>query len=79
MDVLCFKAVLQKCLDTYDLSIRIVYILGTLCYAVGSAVTSIFINLYVAMIMISSMGFIYITIIYCPYALLGQYHEIKEV
>ncbi|XP_060777888.1 solute carrier family 45 member 4 [Neoarius graeffei] len=72
------SAVLQKCLDTFDLSIRIVYILGTLCYAVGSAVMSIFINLYVAMIMLSSMGFIYTTIMYCPYALLGQYHEIKE-
>lgn len=74
-----FKAVLQKYLDNYDLSIRIIYMLGTLGYAVGTAVMAIFPNVYVAMIMISSMGFISMSISYCPYALLGQYHEIKEV
>lgn len=79
MDVLSFSAVLQKYLDNYDLSIRIIYMLGTLGYAVGTAVMSIFPNVYVAMIMISSMGFISMSISYCPYALLGQYHEIKEV
>ncbi|XP_026782589.3 solute carrier family 45 member 4 [Pangasianodon hypophthalmus] len=72
------SAVLQKYLDNYDLSIRVIYILGTLGYAVGTAVMSIFPNVYVAMIMISSMGFISMSISYCPYALLGQYHEIKE-
>ena len=36
-------------------------------------------NVYVAMIMISSMGVISMSISYCPYAILGQYHEIKEV
>lgn len=53
--------------------------LGTLGFAVGTAVMSIFPNVYVAMIMISSMGLISMSISYCPYALLGQYHEIKEV
>lgn len=40
---------------------------------------AIFPDVYVAMIMISSMGIISLSISYCPYALLGQYHEIKEV
>lgn len=40
---------------------------------------AIFPNVYVAMVMISSMGIISLSISYCPYALLGQYHEIKEV
>lgn len=45
----------------------------------GTAVMAIFPNVYVAMIMISGMGVISMSISYCPYALLGQYHEIKEV
>lgn len=45
----------------------------------GTAVMAIFPNVYVAMVMISSMGIISMSISYCPYALLGQYHEIKEV
>lgn len=40
---------------------------------------AIFPNVYVTMVMISSMGIIYMSISYCPYALLGQYHEMKEV
>lgn len=40
---------------------------------------AIFPNVYVAMGMISSMGIISMSISYCPYALLGQYHEINEV
>lgn len=40
---------------------------------------AIFPNVYVAMVMISSMGIISMSMSYCPYALLGQYHEIKEV
>lgn len=40
---------------------------------------AIFPNVYVAMVMISTMGIISMSISYCPYALLGQYHEIKEV
>lgn len=40
---------------------------------------AIFPNVYVAMVMISSMGVISMSISYCPYALLGQYHEMKEV
>lgn len=40
---------------------------------------AIFPNVYVVMVMISSMGVISMSISYCPYALLGQYHEIKEV
>ncbi|GAA6103637.1 solute carrier family 45 member 4-like isoform X1 [Tachysurus ichikawai] len=72
------SAVLQKYLNSYDLSIKITYMVGTLGFAVGTAVMSIFPNVYVAMIMISSMGFISMSISYCPYTLLGQYHEIKE-
>jgi len=53
--------------------------LGTLSFAVGTAVMSIFPNVYVAMVMISTMGIISMSMSYCPYALLGQYHEIKEV
>ena len=40
---------------------------------------ALFPNVYVAMVMISSMGIISMSISYCPYALLGQYHEMKEV
>lgn len=40
---------------------------------------AIFPNVYMSMVMISSMGIISMSISYCPYALLGQYHEIKEV
>lgn len=40
---------------------------------------AIFSNVYVAMVMISSMGIISMSICYCPYALLGQYHEMKKV
>ncbi|TRY82256.1 hypothetical protein DNTS_009369 [Danionella cerebrum] len=46
--------------------------------AVCSAVMAIFPNVYVSMIMISSMGVISMSISYCPYALLGQYHDNKE-
>lgn len=72
------SAVLQKYLDNFDLSIKIVYILGTLGFSIGTAVMAIFPNVYVAMVMISSMGIISMSMSYCPYALLGQYHEIKE-
>lgn len=40
---------------------------------------AMFPNVYVAMVMISTMGIISMSISYCPYALLGQYHEIKSV
>ncbi|XP_013130303.1 solute carrier family 45 member 4 isoform X2 [Oreochromis niloticus] len=72
------SAILQKYLDHFDLSIRVIYILGTLGFSVGTAVMAIIPNVYVAMVMISSMGIISMSISYCPYALLGQYHEIKE-
>ncbi|KAM3615133.1 uncharacterized protein V6R79_023906 [Siganus canaliculatus] len=72
------SAILQKYLDNFDLSIKVVYIVGTLGFSVGTAVMAIFPNVYVAMVMISSMGIISMSISYCPYALLGQYHEIKE-
>ncbi|KAG8441576.1 hypothetical protein GDO86_010672 [Hymenochirus boettgeri] len=72
------SALLQKYLDNYDLSIKVIYILGTLGFSVGTAVMSIFPNVYVSMIMISTMGIVSMSISYCPYALLGQYHEIKE-
>ncbi|CAG11946.1 unnamed protein product, partial [Tetraodon nigroviridis] len=73
------SAILQKYLDNFDLSIKIVYIVGTLGFSAGTAFIAIFPNVYVAMVMISSMGVISMSISYCPYALLGQYHEIKEV
>uniref|UniRef100_A0A1A7YKD8 Solute carrier family 45, member 4 n=1 Tax=Iconisemion striatum TaxID=60296 RepID=A0A1A7YKD8_9TELE len=72
------SAILQKYLDNFDLSIKVIYILGTLSFAIGTAVMAIFPNVYVAMVMISSMGIISMSISYCPYALLGQYHEMKE-
>ncbi|KAM9494571.1 solute carrier family 45 member 4 [Clarias gariepinus] len=72
------SALLQKYLDNFDLSIRVIYILGTLGFSIGTAVMAIFPNVYVAMVMISSMGIISMSISYCPYALLGQYHEIKK-
>uniref|UniRef100_A0A673N335 Solute carrier family 45 member 4-like n=1 Tax=Sinocyclocheilus rhinocerous TaxID=307959 RepID=A0A673N335_9TELE len=59
--------------------IKIIYMLGTLGYTVGTAIMSIFPNIYVAMVMISTMGIISMSMSYCPYALLGQYHEIKEL
>uniref|UniRef100_A0A8K9XNQ2 Solute carrier family 45 member 4b n=1 Tax=Oncorhynchus mykiss TaxID=8022 RepID=A0A8K9XNQ2_ONCMY len=73
------SAVLQKYLDNYDLSIKVIYILGTLSFSLGTAVMAIFPNVYVAMVMISTMGIISMSISYCPYALLGQYHENKQV
>lgn len=72
------SALLQKYLDNYDLSIRVIYVLGTLGFSVGTAVMAMFANVYVAMIMISTMGVVSMSISYCPYALLGQYHDIKE-
>ncbi|XP_030402280.1 solute carrier family 45 member 4 [Gopherus evgoodei] len=72
------SALLQKYLDNYDLSIKVIYILGTLGFAIGTAVMAMFPNVYVAMIMISTMGIVSMSISYCPYALLGQYHDIKE-
>ncbi|XP_044028675.1 solute carrier family 45 member 4 isoform X2 [Siniperca chuatsi] len=72
------SAILQKYLDNFDLSIKVIYILGTLGFSIGTAFMAIFPNVYVAMVMISSMGIISMSISYCPYALLGQYHEIKE-
>ncbi|XP_042345690.1 solute carrier family 45 member 4-like [Plectropomus leopardus] len=72
------SAILQKYLDNFDLSIKIIYIVGTLGFSTGTAVMAIFPNVYVAMVMISTMGIISMSISYCPYALLGQYHEIKE-
>lgn len=72
-------ALLQKYLDNYDLSVRVIYVLGTLGFSVGTAVMAMFANVYVAMIMISTMGVVSMSISYCPYALLGQYHDIREV
>ncbi|XP_044151022.1 solute carrier family 45 member 4 [Bufo gargarizans] len=72
------SALLQKYLDNYDLSIKVIYILGTLGFSIGTAVMFIFPNVYVSMIMISTMGIVSMSISYCPYALLGQYHEMKE-
>lgn len=72
-------ALLQKYLDNYDLSIRVIYVLGTLGFSIGTAVMAMFADVYVAMIMISTMGVVSMSISYCPYALLGQYHDIKEV
>ncbi|XP_026228635.1 solute carrier family 45 member 4-like isoform X2 [Anabas testudineus] len=72
------SAILQKYLDNFDLSIKVIYIVGTLGFSIGTAVMAIFPNVYVAMVTISTMGIISMSISYCPYALLGQYHEIKE-
>ncbi|KAM5313544.1 solute carrier family 45 member 4 isoform 1-T3 [Glossophaga mutica] len=72
------SALLQKYLDNYDLSIRVIYVLGTLGFSVGTAVMAMFDSVYVAMAMISTMGVVSMSISYCPYALLGQYHDIKE-
>lgn len=72
------SALLQKYLDHYDLSIRVIYVLGTLGFSVGTAVMAMFPNVYVAMITISTMGIASMSNSYCPYALLGHYHEVKE-
>lgn len=72
-------ALLQKYLDNYDLSIKVIYVLGTLGFSIGTAVMAMFANVYIAMVMISTMGVVSMSISYCPYALLGQYHDIKEV
>lgn len=72
------SAVLQKYLDNFDLNIKVVYIVGTLAFSVGTAVMAIFPNVYVTMVMISTMGIMSMSMSYCPYALLGQYHEIKQ-
>lgn len=72
------SALLQKYLDNYELSVRVIYVLGTLGFSIGTAVMAMFANVYVAMVMISTMGVVSMSISYCPYALLGQYHDIKE-
>ncbi|KPP64206.1 solute carrier family 45 member 4-like [Scleropages formosus] len=72
------SALLQKYLDSYDLSIRVVYIMGSLSFSVGTATMAIFPNVYVTMVMVSTMGIITMSISYSPYALLGQYHDLKE-
>uniref|UniRef100_A0A8C0XL67 Solute carrier family 45 member 4 n=1 Tax=Castor canadensis TaxID=51338 RepID=A0A8C0XL67_CASCN len=72
------SALLQKYLDNYDLSIRVIYVLGTLGFSMGTAVMAVFPNVYVAMVTISTMGIVSMSISYCPYALLGHYHDIKE-
>lgn len=66
-------------MDNYDLSVRVIYVLGTLGFSVGTAVMAMFPNVYVAMVTISTMGIVSMSISYCPYALLGQYHDIKQV
>ncbi|KAK2095096.1 hypothetical protein P7K49_026512 [Saguinus oedipus] len=77
---LCLSAaLLQKYLDNYDLSVRVVYVLGTLGFSVGTAVMAMFPDVCVAMVTISTMGIVSMSISYCPYALLGQYHDIKQV
>uniref|UniRef100_A0A671LGG9 Solute carrier family 45 member 4-like n=1 Tax=Sinocyclocheilus anshuiensis TaxID=1608454 RepID=A0A671LGG9_9TELE len=48
--------VLQRILNNYDLSIKIIYMLGTLGYTVGAAIMSIFPNIYVAMVMITLLS-----------------------
>ncbi|KAG5856782.1 hypothetical protein ANANG_G00011520 [Anguilla anguilla] len=72
------SALLQKYLDHFDLSVKVIYMLGTLSFTIGTAVMAIFPNVYVTMVMISTMGIISMSISYCPYALLGQYHDIPE-
>ncbi|XP_008071353.1 solute carrier family 45 member 4 [Carlito syrichta] len=72
------SALLQKYLDNYDLSVRVIYVLGTLGFSVGTALMAMFPNVYVAMVTISTMGVVSMSISYCPYALLGHYHEIKQ-
>ncbi|ELW63448.1 Solute carrier family 45 member 4 [Tupaia chinensis] len=73
------SALLQKYLDNYELSVRAIYVLGTLGFSVGTAVMAMFPNAYVAMVTISTMGIVSMSISYCPYALLGHYHDIKQV
>lgn len=72
------SAILQKYLENFDLSIKVIYIIGTLAFSVGTAAMALFPNVYVAMVMISTMGVISMSISYCPYALLGHYHELRE-
>ncbi|XP_023669227.1 solute carrier family 45 member 4-like [Paramormyrops kingsleyae] len=72
------SALLQKFLDLFDLSIKIIYILGTLGFSIGTATMAIFPNVYVSMTMISTMGILSMSMSYSPYALLGQYHELSE-
>uniref|UniRef100_A0A4W4FLQ9 Solute carrier family 45 member 4b n=2 Tax=Electrophorus electricus TaxID=8005 RepID=A0A4W4FLQ9_ELEEL len=72
------SVLLQKYLDNFDLSIKVIYHPGHAGFSVGTAVMALFPNVYVSMVMISSMGAISMSISYCPYALLGQYHDIKE-
>ncbi|XP_029959531.1 solute carrier family 45 member 4-like [Salarias fasciatus] len=72
------SAVLQKYLDNFDLNIKVVYVVGTLAFSVGAAIMAIFPNVYVTMVLIGTMGIMSMSMSYCPYALLGQYHEIKQ-
>ncbi|XP_061425005.1 LOW QUALITY PROTEIN: solute carrier family 45 member 4-like [Lethenteron reissneri] len=73
-----FSAVLQKYMSEQEPCVKGVYCLGTLGFSVGMSIMAAFPNVYVSMVMISTMGLVFMSIAYCPYALLGQYHELKE-
>lgn len=75
--VICL-VLLQKYLDNYDLSVRVIYVLGMLGFFVGIVVMVMFFNVYVVMVIISIMGIVFMSIFYCLYVLLGQYYDIKQ-
>lgn len=53
------------------MSIRVIYVLGTLGFFIGTVVMVMFVNVYVVMIMISIMGIVFMSIFYCFYVLFG--------
>ncbi|XP_014352753.2 solute carrier family 45 member 4-like [Latimeria chalumnae] len=66
-----FSALLQKCL----VNIKLVYCLGSLLQSMGMAIMAACPNLYIAVASISTMGFLFTSTSYCPYALLRRYHD----
>uniref|UniRef100_A0A8C4QXV2 Solute carrier family 45 member 4 n=1 Tax=Eptatretus burgeri TaxID=7764 RepID=A0A8C4QXV2_EPTBU len=57
------------------LSIKTIYCISTSSFFIGSSIMAMFPNVYISIVMMSTMGLFYMGMLYCPYALLGLYHE----
>uniref|UniRef100_A0A8C4QEM0 Uncharacterized protein n=1 Tax=Eptatretus burgeri TaxID=7764 RepID=A0A8C4QEM0_EPTBU len=69
---------LQRYVAYRDVSVRFLYCTGTLGFALGLITMAAFPTLHVCMIGVATMGLLFIVLLYCPYAILGLYHEDKE-
>ncbi|XP_078712159.1 solute carrier family 45 member 4-like [Lampetra fluviatilis] len=72
------SGLLQRYTVHRDVSLKLLYSVGTLGFSLGMAVMAAVPNLAVSMTMIGTMGLLYVVLSYCPYAMLGFYHEDDE-